>query len=91
MNLLHHTKFITSCKVSHLCNQHNTIVIIIWHLHEVFQENKLRINECSVSLYLLFFMSELKAFIKLYYSTKMKRLSCKSGCDICITRFYEIL
>ena len=38
---------------------------------------------------LLSFMSELKAFINLYYSAKTKRLSSKSGRGICITRLYK--
>ena len=57
INLLRHVKFIASRKVSCLCNQHtygcyfklkqhlhNTNAIIIWCLHKVFQENKLRPN-----------------------------------------------
>ena len=34
-------------------------------------------------------MSELKAFINLYWSTKTKGLSSKSGRGICITRLYK--
>ena len=56
----------------------NKNAVIIWHLHEVFDENKLRLNKCSVSLYLSF-MSELKVFLKLYCSTKRSSLVTKVG------------
>ena len=40
---------------------HNTYAIIIWRLHKVFLQNKFRLNQCSVSLYLSF-MAELRPF-----------------------------
>ena len=51
----------TGCKLAPVQSTNVVIICRLWRLHEVFQENKLRLNQCSVNLHLLF-TSELKVF-----------------------------